>query len=48
MNFSDISEKNKYWISACCLLFMIYSTRYIVQGNLNIRDIIGGMWLGVT
>lgn len=31
MNFSDISEKNIYWISACCLLFVIYSTLYIVR-----------------
>lgn len=31
MNLSNISEKNKYWISAGCLFFVIYSTLYIVR-----------------
>ena len=31
MILSNISEKNKYWISAGCLLFVIFSTLYIVR-----------------
>ncbi len=31
MILSNISEKNKYWISAGCLLLVIFSTLYIVR-----------------